>query len=222
MTDRCFGPEDLDDLLTLSEDDPRREHLHSCSACRSLLASYRTYLDPVELPPAARKDEARDSMRRFIEEQIGGRAGNPKNREPFSLSRLLDSLRGPALVPALVLIAALAVVTILWSTREAMRPERLSGIVRDLPVDENAGGLMNPVAIFSGDTIELGWRAVEGADSYRVEILSTDLTPEREIEAGDELAARLEPSADGEARFWRVIALRNGDEIARSRLLALP
>lgn len=224
MTDRCFGPEDLDDLLALADDDPRRRHLDGCPACRSLLASYRKYLDPGDLPSDARKDEAELALLSFIDERILGEepAVDSGEHASFSLRRLLDSLRGPALAPALILIVALAVVTILWSTRDAMRPERRSGIVRDLPMEENASGALNPVAELREGTVELAWQAVEDADGYRIQILSVDLSTVREIDAGDALVASLEPAGDGEPRFWRVIALKHGSEIARSTLISLP
>lgn len=220
MTDPCFDSADLDELLSLPADDPRLDHLENCAACRSLLASYRKYLDPGTLPPEARQVEAQRSMQRFIEEQIIG-VDTPTPTRPSYLSRLMASLRGPALAPMLVVVFALVVVTGIWATRDALRPERRTGIVRDLPVSGEETGMMPVAQVMDGGS-RLSWQAIPGADAYRVQILSADLVMEREIDAGNRLSLATEAADPGEPRFARVIAARRGDEIARSPLIAMP
>jgi hypothetical protein len=222
--EHCFGTEDLDALLSMPKDDPRHRHLESCSACRSQLAAYRRYLDPDGLPTAARQAEAHQELQRFIEEQIGVEetATTAAPSDPFSLKRFLTLLRGPALRPALAMVIVLTAVTILWSSRESLSPERRSGIVREFP-DSGAGDTaLMPVGVIQDGAGLLSWQAVAEADAYRVQILSADLTLLEEIEAGDRLSLLRELSSTDAFGFWRVIAQKQGDEIARSGLITLP
>ncbi len=222
MKDQCFSPEDLDNLLDMKPEDPKRIHLEDCSACRSLLASYRAFLNPGALPANARAERAHDALADFISQRIEGECvgGETDPGRPSFLQGLVGALRGPVLGPVLALTVVLVAVSVLWLSRDALSPERLNGVVRDLPVD----GIEELVARsgLQEGRVLFAWRALPAADAYRIQILSADLVLEREIDTQGELSLEIEVPTDGGSRFWRVIASRNGDEIARSSLLMHP
>ncbi|MCP5068658.1 MAG: hypothetical protein GY946_19010 [bacterium] len=224
MTDHCFGPEDLDDLLSLAENDPRHQHLDGCSACRSLLAAYRTYLDPGTLPEAADPRKAHEALQRFVSERIldDNTAPDPEHSEASIWQGLIAALRGPVLGPALALVVLLVALTAIWNSRESLSPERRSGIVREIPNTEAGETALAPSATLQDGAVLLSWHPVKDADAYRVQVLSADLILLEEIEAADQLSVLREASGTGAIGFWRVIALKRGDEIARSGLNSLP
>jgi hypothetical protein len=45
MTDQCFEMEDVAEILTLSDDDPRRRHAEECPRCDAVLMSFSAFLD---------------------------------------------------------------------------------------------------------------------------------------------------------------------------------
>lgn len=229
MEDRCFTHEELDELLALDPTDPRLAHLEKCSACRTLLASYRAFLDPGDLPESANRDEARRRLDLFRERMIAGDVEAPAGGSPEGsfLSRFLAYLRGPALRPGLAALLLLIAATALWTNRDALRPERRSGILREVPTAGSGDIVVQPPIPREGGGFVFEWSSVDGAESCRVQIIGVEMTPLREFSLVD--SNRLEVTGDAIAGladsgplFWRVIVYRSGDELARSSLHALP
>lgn len=219
MDDRCFDPDDLDALLDLEPGHADLAHAEGCSACRTLLAAYRSYLEDTELPAAARSEAASEALSRFIDARVGG---GEAVRDPRSfLTRLAATLRGPALRPGLALVVLMLAATVFWTNREPGTPERGRGVVRESPEETGVAVELLPQQALGAGRMLLGWRPLANASGYRVQLLSAEMRVIREIETGGATEAELALPAAEEPIFWRVLAFRNGDEIARSPLQTL-
>jgi len=229
MEDRCFTHEELDELLTLGSDDPRRDHLARCSACRTLLASYRAFMEAGDLPEASDRDEAGRRLDLFRARMIEGvdRPAAVGATEASLLSRLLAFLRGPILRPALAGLLLLIAAGSLWMNRDSLYAERSSGIVREVPLQGSVDVTVQPPVVLDDGGLVLEWSPVSSAESYRVQILGVEMTPLRDFTIADVNRLRvtsddIEGLASSGPLFWRVIVYRNGDEFARSSLHSLP
>jgi hypothetical protein len=218
MKDRCFDPENLDKYLDLTEGDSDLEHLKGCSACRSLMLSYRSFLDPDDLPEGARSDLASVEMSRFLADNIN----TPEDEKPpLSLgTRLRSAWEGLYFKPILAAAALCLVLGFYWVGRDDASFHTPSGIVREL-ADDNAGKWrLSPVTHQPGGGLQLTWGALIGADSYRVELLGSSLIVVGSFEATGLSSLTLSvadlSSLTGKADFWRVVALAEGDEVGRS------
>jgi hypothetical protein len=71
--------------------------------------------------------------------------------------------------------------------------------------------------------LRLGWQPVEGADSYRVLLFDANLEELVRLDAGPATTLTLQTDSveglpvAGTLVLWQVVALRRGDELARSR-----
>lgn len=224
MEDRCISVEDLDTLLDLSSGDPRLRHLNTCSACRTLLASYQQFLNN-EAPPAnSRPEEAHRDLSSFLKNWVSEVEMAQVDR-PF-LSSLVDFLRGPVMVPALALTLLLIATTFFLTTRDGESPKAVSGVLRGGP-DSESTAIIVEAKVMAHDGIRLAWQPVTDAVNYKVFLLGEDLGELIEIDAlsanhYDFNSNALLSETGSNARFWRVIAISGGEEIARSELLALP
>jgi len=81
--------------------------------------------------------------------------------------------------------------------------------------------------ILADGRVRVAWSPHPDADGYRIVLLSPDGQELSALAAGPDPSLVLDPSrlpgtAASGGVLWRVEALRDGDEIARSRVAALP
>ncbi len=224
MADPCFDPEKFDELLDLPQGDPRKEHLAGCSACRSLLLAYRRFLDPSDLPNGAQPGPAGKELSRFLAEQLDKDSSEP-SVPPFS-SRLLAALTGPWLRPGLALVAVFLIIGVFWVNGDGPSLPGHSGVVRDLPAEDAMTWRLLPPARLEAGGLELAWEPYLEAESYRVQLLDASLLELGSFDSARaprfEIGAASIAALTGEARFWRVLAISGGDEVARSGTRSLP
>jgi hypothetical protein len=233
MTDGCFRLDELDSLLDLGPEDPRRQHLAECPLCRARLAAYRTFL--AEGPPlsGSRPELARAELERFvtgmveggIETEVKGVVEVERETGGGFWTRLC-ARRIPkrVLVPGLVTAAAAVILIIVlypFTGGELRRPAPLRGL--DSP-GTGRGVLPVRPAVIEGGTATFRWTAVPDADSYQLQLFDTSLEEVARFGAGSNTTFQVQagdiPAVSGPL-LWRVVAFRGGDEFARSRLSPL-
>jgi hypothetical protein len=192
-------------------------------------------MKPRTPPPSAEVQRAEQQMasavRRAIEESglpVLPAAGSPAVRavtaKPAS-RRAARPIWRFALAAAAVLVVGLGLGRALWSGGSHAGGEAPRGYVLrgDAPRDEIA---VLPVRDGEARRLRLAWHAFPGADAYRVALHGTDLAELAAVAAGADTSLEIDPAAlTGAAAaplFWRVVALRGGDEIAGSPLHPLP
>lgn len=209
METHCIEPESIAAVLELPSGDPQRVHAETCPRCRSLVASYQSF---VEAQPVAGADLER--ARGKLDARIRADAAQWKPAKTPARAFWWQSLWRPLplLGAALVVIAAGA----LWMSRP---PEQSS--LRESTSPSRAFTL-SPAQVAGDGSIHLNWSPLTGADQYQVRIygpdfgeiyrstnmMDTSFTVDR---AG--LPSDLPPSLD---LTWRVFALSQGDVIATS------
>lgn len=209
MEVRCIEAEQIGNVLEFPDDHPVRMHAETCPRCRSLVASYRSFMDagPVEGADIGR---ARDMLDKRI------RAGASRWKPAMAPGRSFwwQALLRPAplLAGGLVVVAA----AVFWTSRG---PEEAS--LRDSAPETRAFSL-DPAEILPNGSIHLSWSAMTGADQYHVRIYGPDFsevyhsanTSDRSLEIDrSALPADLPATLD---LTWRVFALSQGDVIATS------
>ncbi len=228
MEDRCFVAEELDELLDLSPDDSRLVHLETCSACRTLLSSYRQFLVGSNSTADAQFDEAECKLTEFLETWVDEADSTTKNRRqrPSLLDRLSTMLRGPAIAPALAATFLLVATTMFLTNRDGDDPQPLSGILRGDSNLEAHTAIATEASLAIEGGLRLSWRHHPEADAYSILILSEDLRTLKDMELGrvNQVEVEIASLSDDPtaARFWRIIAFKGGDEIAKSELATLP
>ena len=124
----------------------------------------------------------------------------------------------PALIGAVV---ALVVIIPLLGRGPTDAP--ITGVLRD-----NGGGaaIRGETRVLDDGRVELTWTASEDADAYRVIVYGADLEELTRFEVENRTSFILYPdnlprSGPSPTLLFRVLALRGGDEIARSGLQVL-
>ena len=72
MTDGCFQLDELDSLIDLDPEDPRRRHLESCPLCRARLAAYRAFIAEGPPQPGSEPERADAELEQFISRMVRG------------------------------------------------------------------------------------------------------------------------------------------------------
>ncbi|MBP6875252.1 MAG: hypothetical protein KBD56_04220 [Candidatus Eisenbacteria bacterium] len=238
MMESCPPIDRLVEIASLPADDRRRQHLEQCPRCRSLLASYRTFARDAG-DSAARIRGLRDLDARLmqtLESEVFGSSHPQVTGPEANILRKVETRRPRWLRRALLprsavgwIAAAAVLVLIAWGTHETWRgwmPRERQTVVRG-PGTATAA-LTAQVRDIGKEAWLFSWSPVADADGYRVVIQDETMDRRGEFEAeegANSLAIRMDDlqAAAGEpVLFWRVIALRQGDEIARTRLQALP
>jgi hypothetical protein len=205
----CVDVTEIATVLELPADHPRRRHAESCTRCRSLMASYVSF---VEAGPVEGADLER--VRGMLDARIRADASRWRpSRAPARAFWWQALLRpAPLLAAGLVVIAA----AVFWTTRG---PEQSS--LRESNSQPQAFAL-SLAEVATDGSIQLHWGAMTGADGYQVRLYGPDfgeiyrspntavtsLTVERTA-----LPPNLPPTLD---LTWRVFALSQGDVIATS------
>jgi hypothetical protein len=216
MNRDCPTIESFEELLSLDPEDPRRLHLERCPRCHARLTAFTAFMDVHPLPAGVRMDEARrrlsDAIRRESETRSGGTRSFPSPSSWFRFGRLVWK---PALgVATLLLIGGIFL-------RGGDHGVDNPPVFRDAGVPQATGApLVSDRA--AGGAIRLRWRSIPASEAYRVLVYGTDLSELSRLEAGRDTTIVLSPDVlarlggSGTSIFWRVAALRMGDEISVS------
>jgi hypothetical protein len=225
MTDKCFRLDELDALLDLGEDDPRQRHLADCPLCRARLAAYRTFLEDSPPLPGSRPEEAAAHLEKFIENVLHGGAEPAGSRgEPGFRARMRLGIgwrRG--LVLAATAAAAVILIVVLVPLRDGGR-RRIAPLRGPEPSATGESALTARPAFIRNGSIVFSWSPVPEADGYEIHLFDTALDETARFDAGTDTSMQIRiaeiPRTDA-LLLWRVVALREGGEVARSHLTSL-
>lgn len=208
LSQSCVHVDDIGAVLALPPDDPIRLHSEACPRCKSLLASYVSFLD-------AESVEGNDleRVRGMLDARIRADAARWKpSKSPVAFWWQLLLRPAPLLAAGLVVIAA----AVFWTSRD---PDQ--GTLRDnTPQIESFA--LEPAQIAENGSLQLSWSPMSGADQYQVRLYGPDFseifrsantTATSMTVDPDRFAAKLPPTLD---LTWRVYALSQGDVIATS------
>ena len=206
----CLTADDLGDLL-VADDDPRWAHVAACPRCRSLVASYRSFV-------AGNQDLADATA----EAELGRRFGTFLADEDRKVIRRHARIR-PILGVAAAMAAVLALVVVMdpWSSDEPVPLIRGDGPAQNRVV-------AHPATRQDTTTAILAWAPWDGAETYRVLLFAGDLTELARVEAGSDtllmltLPTQAEPPAEGRDFYWQVQAIRLSSVVAESAIEVLP
>jgi len=221
---QCVDELALGEVLALAESDPRRRHLDDCPRCRALVVSYRQFLDPGSEEMASYGTEEHERLNAF-RERLAGIAPvatpAPGGTMPAPVAEKrswAERLFTPGLRP-LWAVVAIAIAFGVMKIAPTHPPENVVPTLR--------GGTPEALTVRTptyGDAgaVTLVWNAVPEADHYEVRFFSSALTELGRHAAGGDTVATLAaadlplPYRSGEAILFRVVALKDGDELATS------
>ena len=219
MTNHCVDVEQIEGLLALSDDDPRRRHLDECPRCKAVLTSYLAFIE-ANTAAGADPDAAEARLAGYLETVTGfspsRRAETVAGNDGFvsKLTRALF-LRPAWAAAALVVVAA----GILWWSPWS-QPER---VLRDTPQGVPGAGIpldLHAPQIQPGNFILLTWEPLEGAEEYQVRLYGEDLAEIVRFQPTEAPSLSLDrsklPEETPAVVLWRVAALQDGDEIGIS------
>ena len=215
ITHECIAPEDVAELARLPADHPRRQDADRCPQCSALLLSYAQFSE-AQTQPGADPEAAEVHLAAFIEQKItatSDRGSSPSLPRPFLL-RLRPAL---AIAAGIVLVGTAVVLLRPVQSQKPVLRGIDSGSAAARPLS-----LHDPDPVADG-SVRLSWRPLAEANQYQVRIYAPDLTELLRLEPlADNLLVLhptdLPPGATAGSHFsWRVVALRDGDEIALSR-----
>jgi len=205
---------EIEQVLKLPADHPRRRHLETCPKCRSALALFRAFDAGGPAPAGARPGEARRRLSEIVERELGD---TPPRRIVLAPRRWFTSGWALATAATLVVGAGLA-----WNALRPPSPVPAGNAWRGAAA---AAPALEEAAVAPDGRLVLRWRAVEGAESYDVRVFSSALREVWHATVTDTTAS-LDPTGlpggPGAAAWWRVTALSGGRERARSRTGAIP
>lgn len=244
MSDKCFDVDQLEMLLQLPIDDPRRLHLEECPRCRSLLVSYQAFLDPPDEPEGAYLQDAHLRLRTALRREILGEAPGEeteetsaeewerpeKERGPGLIVRFLQRLWEPPLRPALAAAAVLVVAFGLYRTLDFGSPPGGPTVLRGGSEGRVDAGVREASRILENGRVQLTWGAGMAVDSYLVRFYDAELSELLLLNAGRDTALVLDPAVhpvlvqalDKGPVYWRVTAVQGGDEVSHTKLQSFP
>jgi len=219
MSEKCCTPEDFEHLLDLPDGHEDLRHLDTCTECRAELDLYRSFLSRDNVPDDANLADANTRLGAFLEREIGGASTTIVQGPTPTGRRRLDLRRwSPVLVAA-----CLACVALFVGFQDDGRMDDPSGIVRDMSAETPA---LDISETDTADGFVLAWAGPAEADGYQVVVLNTSMV---EIDrfavdlSGEHRIGRVDHDwlQDPGPFLWYMVALRDGDEIARSVVRAL-
>ena len=198
--------------------DPHRAHVESCPRCWARLVSYREFVSPSPAPESAGFDAARAAIGPALAREIG--AERPRILAFPDAARRRDfGGKWLSAAAAVIAVGALAIAV----ARGPLLGERASVLRGD-----GASGAMGVASVAllapteAGGRVTLHWRAVPGAERYRVTFLGPDLAVLAALELGADTTLTLDPGrlpaalASAKAARYEVAALAGGSSIATS------
>ena len=211
MPDKCLETHELEEVLALPEDHPRRRHLRDCARCRALMASYAEFLEPGE-QPGARPEDARRDLAAALDDRILG----SKEKAGF-MDRLFSRAWRPALAAAALVLIFIGSRALFFGGPDEIR-YRGEAFTDDF---------VFPAEVLEDGAVQFRWHSVERADEYRLLILGSDLLEMEALSAGADTVFVLPASMlrDLEAAgplYWEVYVYRNTDRLTSSKVRSLP
>ena len=210
--DECPDFEALASLSRLPAGDARRAHLEGCARCQARLLSLEEFLAPSsdDLPEDEwRAAEAELRRRRAHDGLVAPSRGVGSVRR----SRTLTAWR-----PAFAAAAAIVIVAGAWLVVRGRHEPELRGV---------PGGDWVPTVETRGPIATIAWRALPGADNYRVVFLGASLEPVATLDVGPALEARVPRDSlpaglsHGQPVMIEVNALHGPDPVAVSRAVPM-
>jgi hypothetical protein len=232
-SDRCLSVEELDGILGLDPAHPRRRHLESCPRCSARLLVYREFLEDLSPAPGSNSRDAAVRLRQAFDEELDrGRIREGTAARPLSTwAKWSGWFRPRTIQPAWALGVVLLVAGAFYAGLHYRSTREESDLLRSTSSTGVASerGRIDLVAprIGPGGEVELHWHAVPNADSYDVRLVGADLAdlarfgpvPDTRLSLRtDQIPRNL---SSGEVIGWEVVALRSGQEIARSPVSTL-
>ncbi len=205
---------EIEQVLRLPADDPRRRHLETCPKCRSALALFLAFDDPGPVPAGAKPREARRRLAGIVERELGTA---PPKRIVLGGRHWFSS--GWAFATAATLLVGAGIA---WFALRPPAPVPGGNAWRGATT---AAPALEEAAVAPDGRLVLRWRSVPGADAYEVRVYSGALREVWRATVSDtsaSLAPAGLPGGPGSVAWWRVSALRAGRELARSRTGAIP
>jgi len=237
MSERCSPIEELERMAGLPADDPRRQHLDRCPRCRSLLKACRAFETEPDSATAGQNRDLDARLAAAVDGAIFGQSVSraipvEDSRPPLPGGRRFGWWRDLSFGRSALRIAAVAAAVVLillgvQQTRSPHLPGTEESLLRgggqfERDAWEAQARLIPDAWIFS-------WSPVRDADAYRLVLYDADVVEVTHFlatgsDSGLNVSPADLPASAGGSRvvFWRVIAFRRADEIARSRLQSLP
>ena len=207
MNERCLNPEELADFPA---EDPRRAHVDDCPRCQAVMKSFAAFMNPADVPEGADLADAHTRLSGALDREIGPGDSMDSNAQVI---RPTTSFLSPFRVRTLAAAAAVVIVAVgLSLTRYGPETPPQDPVLR------GAGDVVVPfhceITVLKNGGYLLNWPEVEEATSYRVVVYRADLEKLMDHDVGNATSLELKLPKGG--AFCRVIALRDGDEVARS------
>jgi len=218
VTDQCYQASEFDRLLELPAGHEDLDHLSSCSTCQENLDLYKSFLAPAE---GASSGDILDSHQRllaFLNDE------SDQHPEPIPLPRRKFGTFSRVALAAAACLACMAILVNLDFLGQRGVPNYPSGVVRDL--SEGSSQWQVSEKSTPGGFL-LQWVAHPVADSYEVVVLDASLNQVDRFavpSTGEFLLLSAQFSwlqNQPGPFFWSLVALNNGDEIARSSVRSL-
>lgn len=204
---------DVDRLAALPADDARIAALPPHQRAR--LAAYREFLRAPDDLPAEQLARADRKLATVLDEAMGlsSAARSPRLAVRPSKPSRFSGWFAPTLRPVWAAAAVLAVASAVWFSQTRIGEPVMRG-------DERPAVEVSARVLESG--VELSWEATGAGDLYEVRVFGADLDEIARFDAGSATsltvtAAMLGERAPGSGSLsYQVVALRDGDEVARS------
>lgn len=217
VNDACPGPEQLAAWEAAGAGDPRRRHVESCPRCLARRESLRLFRGDAPLPPGADLADAEARLGRFLGRELGAAPA------PALLPARRDRPRRAWWTPRPAWAAAAVVVLAVgaYLARDRIAPEPRPVVVRGPEAPAGTAPRLDPPTRQPDGGLALHWTPVTGADAYVVVLSGPGGRELTRRDTGGATACALAPAdlgaaAEATTLFVHVLALRGGDEIARS------
>ena len=206
MSERCLNMEELTGMPT---DDPRRAHLDACPRCQAVVKSLAEFMDPQDVPQGADVADAHARLAAALDREI-----TPQENviRPASSFWTPFRVRTIAAAAAVVIVAVgLSMFGSGWGPGPGVLPNQ-KPVLRGIGTP--AAPFLCQLELLSGGRFQASWPGIAGATGYRVVVYGQDLRKLIAFEAGSTTQLVIQMPVGG--AFCRVIALKDGDELARS------
>jgi hypothetical protein len=228
MVPRCLELEDIADLASLPEDDPRRRHVAECPRCRTLARRFRDFLAPAPLPPEADAEAAGRMLRRRLSTALPELAPALEADDRAAHDRAATARPGrgdrrglpvarPLLAVAAVLVACLGLLAV---RNQLTQPDAPASLERSILRGED----LRPAALelaATGQGLDLLWGQPADTDASQAVFFDGNLDEIARFPVGTDGAHHLSRVPTG-ARFVRIEFLQLGDVVIRTRTMTLP
>ena len=229
---QCIDEQALGEVLALPLSDPRRRHVDECPRCRALTVSYREFLEPASEETAS-YGTSEDRRLTELRERLTGaapaparpardpsaRAATPAASRPANAPRSWsDRLFGPALRPVWAIVAIAIAFGVMRVAPKSPPGPVSPPVLRGSSPHE----LATAPPSYAANGVTLAWSANAEADHYQVRFFSSALAEIGRRDLGRDTSATLATGdlpaayASGETIFWRVVAMKSGDELESS------